>query len=113
MKSMSARGSKCFLGDAISLQFAVGNRRVNSREILVNDATGAEIKMTYLRIAHLSLRQTNVRAAGAQFAARIIAIKLVVEWSAREQRGVSVFFRFHFSAGIDSPAVTNDEHDRT
>src|SRR6266705_1856915 len=88
MKPVLARRGECFLRDAIMRELAVRNRFVNPSEILINDSAGAEIQMTDFRIAHLSVGQTDIGSARAQFAARITAIELVVERCARKQGGV-------------------------
>ena len=47
--------------------------------------------MADFRVAHLPFRQSDIESARAQFAARVFAIKLVVERRMREQRGIAVF----------------------
>ena len=42
---MSARCGKGVLQNTISFQFAIGDRLVNSREILINDSASPEIKV--------------------------------------------------------------------
>ena len=66
--------------------------------------------MANFRVAHLSLRQTDVGAAGAQFRPRIILVELVVNGRRREQRGISVLFALVAAGWIDTPAIANDEH---
>ena len=59
----------CFLGVAVSLNdFLVLENRtvlastVNLNEVLINDAAGADVQVAYLRVTHLSFRQTNILA---------------------------------------------------
>ena len=40
---------------------------VDLHEVLINDAAGADIEVSHLRIAHLSVGQADVLAVGAQF----------------------------------------------
>jgi hypothetical protein len=112
MQSMAARSGESFLGDSISLELAISDRFVNAGQVLKNDATGAKIEMTHFGISHLTVRKADFGPARTQFAAGIMAIKLIVKRRAREQRGVAILLRLGFAAGVDSPAVTNDEHYR-
>ncbi|MPN51856.1 hypothetical protein SDC9_199506 [bioreactor metagenome] len=48
----------------ISIKVAFPDRLVNSGQLLVNNAAGAYVEVTYLRIAHLALRQAHIFAAG-------------------------------------------------
>ncbi len=41
---------------------AVSAGAVDLHEVLVYDAAGADIEVSYLRVAHLAVRQTNVLA---------------------------------------------------
>ena len=38
-------------------------------------------------------------------------IKLVVKWRLSKESGIAVLLLLRFTAGIDAPAVTNDQHD--
>ena len=66
MQSMAARPGKGFLQVWFARQFPFRNCLVDSRQILINDPSGAEIQMTDLGIAHLSFRQPDIEAARAQ-----------------------------------------------
>src|SRR5438477_9801995 len=112
MKPVPARGGESFLRNAIAIELAGRDRFVYSCKILKDDAAGAQIEMADFGVAHLALRQTYVGAAGAELAAGIIAIELIVKRRVREQSGIAVFFRLRFAAGIDAPAVANDEQHR-
>ena len=48
----------------IAREFARGDRMVDAREVLVDDATGADVEMTDLRVAHLALGQAHVQFGG-------------------------------------------------
>ena len=67
--------------------------------------------MANFGVAHLPFRQSDIESARAQSAARVFAIKLVVERRMREQRGIAVLLAFGCAAGINAPAVANNEHD--
>ena len=62
-----------FLGVAVSLNdFLVLEDRtvlastVNLNEVLINDTTSADVQVAYLRVAHLSVRQTYVLATSEE-----------------------------------------------
>src|SRR5437867_12128899 len=110
MKAMAARPGERFLHHAIVLQLPRRDCLVNSGEILINDSAGAEIQMTDFGIAHLSFGQADIRAAGAQRSARIIAIQLVVKWRPRKKRRVPIFKSLRFLPRINAPTVANDKH---
>ena len=90
MEPMPACGSKCFLRDLVTGQLAGSDRFINTSQILKNDAARAQVQMADFGISHLAVGQANIRATRAQFAARVIAIKSVVEWCFRQESGVSV-----------------------
>ena len=108
MEPVSARGGEGFLRNFISFEFPGGDRLINAREILKDDAAGAQIEVADFGVSHLAFGQTDIGAARAQFAAWIIAIELIVKRRFRQERGVAVFFRLGFAAGINAPAVAND-----
>src|SRR5207302_11070784 len=110
MEPVSARGGESFLRNFISFEFAGGDRSINAREILKDDAAGAQIEVADFGVSHLAFGQTDIGAARAQFAAGIIAIELIVKRRFRQERGVAVFFRLGFAAGINAPAVANDQY---
>jgi hypothetical protein len=111
MKAMAVRTSERFLQDLVTRQFAVRDRFVNSGQILINNPPGTQVKMSNFRIAHLSLGQTDIGSAGAQFTAWIIPVELVVKRRPREKRCVSIFFALLPTSGINAPTIPNDEHD--
>src|SRR5215471_8911601 len=110
MQSMSACSGQRVLQNATAFQFAVGERLVNPCQVLINNPARSEIKVTNLRVAHLSLWQADIHAAGAQARAWIIPIELFVKRRRREQRRVPVIFTLIAAAGIDTPSVANNEH---
>src|SRR5437870_11352396 len=112
MKPVLARGGECFLRDIIPREFAIGDRFVDPTEVLINDPAGSQIEMADLGIAHLSFGQTDVGSARAQFAAGVTAVELVMKRRVREERGVAIFLALVFAAGVNAPAVTNNEHHR-
>jgi len=112
MKAMAASFRENILGDGIVLQLSFGNGFVDPGEILINNPARAEVEVADFGVAHLSLRQTDVRTTGTQFPSGIIAVKPVVERGAGKQGGVAVLLAFFAAAGIDSPTIANDENNR-
>src|SRR5438105_2501968 len=112
MESMSAGGGESFLSHFVPLQLASGDRFIDTSEVLKDDPAGAQIEMADFGIAHLTIGKSDIGAARAQFAPGIISIKLIVKWSSGEERGVAVFLSLGLAAGIDTPAVANDQHYR-
>ena len=107
---MSPRLPKSLLRDRVTAKLTLGDGLVDAGQLLVNDSARAEIEMAHFRVAHLPFGQSDIESARAQFPAGIIAIELIVEWGAREQGGVAVFFPLLPTAGINAPAVSNNEN---
>ena len=87
---------------------AIGNGFVDAREILVNDATRAEIEVTYLGISHLSLGEADIHTGSGEEAVGILGKDFVGERSVRENDSITVFDSGFFAAWVGSPTVTND-----
>src|SRR5438034_7609972 len=107
---MPPRSGEGSLQSRVPLQFARGDGFVNSRQVLIHDSPGSEIEMAHFRVAHLTIAQTHIGAAGAQFPTRIVAIELVVKRRMCEKRGIAVFVAFLRSFRINSPTIADDEH---
>src|SRR5438270_1168479 len=107
MKPVPARSGESFLRNLVSLELAGGDRFINPREILKDDAAGAQIEMADFGVSHLAFGQTDIGAARAQLAAGIIAIELIMKRRLRQKRGVTVLLRFGFAARINPPAVAD------
>jgi hypothetical protein len=110
---VTARFCESFLQNSVARQFALFDCLINSRQILVNDSARSEVKVPDFRVAHLAFGQTNVTSACAQFGPWVIPVELVMEWSRREQGGITVFLSLALPARINAPAVAYDEHYRT
>src|SRR5438045_8546658 len=97
---MAVRTSERLLQHLVARQFAVRDRFVNSGQVLINNSPGTQVKMSNFRIAHLSIRQTDIGSAGAQFTAWIIPVERVVKRRPREKRCVSIFCALVPTAGM-------------
>ena len=109
---MTARTGKRFPCDRISRELTLTDCFVDPGQVLMNDSPGAKVEMAYFGVAHLAVGQSDVEAACAELAAGVVAIELIVKRSAREQRRVAILLSRSNAAGIDAPAVANDEHHR-
>ena len=67
--------------------------------------------MADFRIAHLTLGQTDVEAACAQFSTGVISIELIMKRSAGEERGITVFLALRPATRINAPAIADDQDD--
>ena len=74
-------------------------------EVLINDAAGAEIHVTYLGIAHLAVRKTYVLATGLKMGERILLAKRVDKRCTLGKDGVGLVL------AAFSPAVKNHKKD--
>ena len=113
VKPTISRAGEGSLQYSVAGEFAVRDRLVNSRQILIDDPAGSQIKMANFGVTHLSIRQADVSAARAQFSTWIVAVELVVERRPRKKRCVRIFFALFFTARINAPAIANNEHHRT
>src|SRR5262249_19804523 len=63
----------------VASQFAVLDRFVDPGKVLIDDAAGAEIQMADLGISHLTIRETDIHTTGAQAAARVGLVQIIVK----------------------------------
>ena len=91
-------------------QLPVPDALVDAGEVLINDPPCAEVQVADLAVAHLAFREADILTARADAALRIGGIQVLVERCAGEQGGVAIFHCFGFAAGVDAPAVANDEN---
>src|SRR6266571_5680317 len=111
MEAMTPCAGERFLQYSVARQFALFDCFVNSGQILINNPARSQIEMANFRVAHLSFGQSDVGPARAQFGAWIFPIKLVVKRRPSEKGGVAILFALLPTAGINTPAITNHEHD--
>src|SRR3954466_10877306 len=111
METMPPRFRERLLRHRIAREFALSQSLIDASEILINDATCAEIEMAYLRVPHLPVGQSDIEAAGAEFSTRVIAVKAVVKRRLRQQGGVPIFFALLRAARIDPPTIADNEND--
>ena len=69
---------------------AIGASTVNLHQVLINDASGTDVQVTYLRVTHLSVGQTHVLARSQQFRVRIVGMERIHERSGSFKNYVAV-----------------------
>ena len=82
---------------------AVGTGAVDLHQVLIDDASGTDIEVSHLRVAHLSVGQTHVFAAGQQLGMGVGGRELVDEGCGGLEDDVALAVR------ADAPSVQNDE----
>ena len=94
------------------LEHAVGEERAildglgDAREVLVNDAAGADVQVPDLGVAHLARRQPHGRPRGLKRAVRVRGQQTVERGGTRLADGIAGTVRGY------SPAVHDHQHDR-
>src|SRR5689334_11741532 len=88
----------------IGKELAILDHHINLGDVHVNDATGADIQMTYFAVAHLTGWQSDIAPAGVHQRAGILAQQFVVNRLARQRDAIAL------SLGTKSPAVENDKN---
>ena len=112
MQSVAARPFKSLLRNRIPGELSIRQRAINTGQVLINNPAGPKIKVANFGIPHLTVGQTDVGPARAQFTSGIIPIKVVMKGGFGEQRCISILFSFFAPSRIDPPAVSNDENNR-
>ena len=77
---------------------------VNLDKVLIDDATGTDVQVTYFAVAHLSVRQTYVFAAGIQLRMWADCVQIVKIRCGRAEDNVAT------SLVADSPSVENHKN---
>ena len=99
-----------FSENRIAGQCAFCDCLVDAGEVLVNDATRAEVEVADLRVTHLAWGQADIEAGSAQEGGWVGGEHLVMEWGLGEQHGIAVLFCGCLSSGVEPPAVADDQH---
>jgi hypothetical protein len=95
---MLHRGDQHGMGE----ELAVLDHQVDPGDVHVHDATGADVEVADLAVAHLAFRQADERSAGMDERVGIFAQKAVIGRLARQSDGVG------FGLGAVAPAVEDD-----
>ncbi len=94
---------ECALHFGVVVDGAALDGFVDFHEVLIYDASGTDVEVTYFRVAHLSVRQTDVFAACLELGVRIGLEQIVVVGVRSAVYGVCVV------VGTDAPTVENHE----
>src|SRR6266852_1641626 len=87
-------------------KLAILDHQLDASAVHVNDASGADVEVTDFAIAHLSVGQANIFAAGVNERVGILLQQAVVAGLACQRDGVGAGF------STVAPAVENDEDER-
>ena len=88
----------------IAGEAAVSDRRIHPRQVLVDDAAGAEIHVPDLGIAHLPVRQAHIHAGAGDQAVRLGGQQVVVN------RGVGRINGVVLGIVAVTEAIQDDQH---
>ena len=81
----------------------VSTSTVDLHQVLVNDTSCTDIEVTYLRITHLTIRQTDIFARSLKSRVRIVCIEII------HVRSRSLSDNITHSLIADSPSIENHE----
>ena len=82
---------------------AISTSTVNLDKVLINDASCTNIKVTYLRVAHLSVRQTDILSRSLELRVWIISVEII------HVRGWSLEDDITLTLVTDSPSIENHQ----
>ena len=86
------------------LQYGVvGTGEVDLHKILIDYASGTDIQVPRLRVAHLPFGKTDIQARSLQFRVRVVGFEVVHIW-----RG-SLCYHVTLALVTDTPTVENNE----
>src|SRR5438270_5043371 len=83
------------------------DHHVNFRDVHVHNSAGTDVEMSHFAVAHLSRWKANMAAAGVHQRIREVEQQKVIGRLARERD------RIRFGFGAVSPAIQNDENERS
>ena len=69
-----------FLKARVTVESAILNGEIDAGEFLIDDATCAEIEMSYFRIPHLAFGQADLESARLEPGLRVGGIELIMHW---------------------------------
>lgn len=61
-------------------EVAILNRFCNAGQLLINDAASADVGVSNLGVAHLTIRQTNIQTGCTQLGVRILSEIFIKVW---------------------------------
>jgi hypothetical protein len=109
VEAVAMRGLENFLKDRVTVESAILNGEIDTGEFLIDDATCAEIKMTYFGIPHLAFGQADLESARLESGLGINGVELIMHWGRGQKGGVSLEAGTLSTCWIDPPTVTNEK----
>src|SRR6185437_6909179 len=90
----------------VAVEAPIGNGLIEAGDVHLHDAAGADVQVTDLAVAHLTLGQSDERAGGVDEGVGELAQQAVIDRLAGARDGVA------FARGTVAPAVKNDQDER-
>ena len=98
-----------FLEDRITVESAILNSEIDAGELLIDDATCAEIKMSHLGVSHLALGQADLEPARLKSGLGVGGVELIMHWGRGQKGSISLEGSALPACWIDPPTVTNEK----
>ena len=92
--------------DRILRELLFGKKFVQPHELLVDDPPGADVFVAYFGIAHLSVGQAHIVAAGGNQCVRVPCLQGIVTLFFSEENRVKLVLG---GIGIFAPAIADNE----
>ena len=92
--------------DGVARDLSVADRLGDPHDLLVNDASGADILVADLAVAHHALGHANIQPGRFHQRHRVFRVQHVVARLAREDGGIEFVL---FRVGILAPAIADDK----
>lgn len=109
VEAVSMGGLDNFLEDRITVESAILNGEIDAGELLIDDATCAEIEMSHLGVSHLALRQADLESARLESGLGVSGVELIMHWGRGQKGGISLEGGALPASWIDPPTVTNEK----
>ncbi len=109
VEAVAMGGLENFLEDRIMVESAILNGEVDAGELLIDDATCAEIEMSYFGIPHLAFRQADLESTRLESRLGVSDVELIMHWGRGQEGGVSLECGPLPPGRIDSPTITNEK----
>ena len=109
VEAVSMGGLDNFLEDRITVESAILNSEIDAGELLIDDATCAEIEMSYLGVSHLALGQADLEPARLESGLGVSGVELIMHWGRGQKGGISLDGGALPASWIDPPTVTNEK----
>jgi len=109
VEALAGGGRDGFLQDTILGEGAIADCEVDAGEFLINDPTGAKVQVADLRISHLTLRESDLEAAGLETAPWVDLVKTIMDRGFGEEGSVALLLCTVPTGGINAPTIANEK----